>query len=180
MPPASAHALTPQEAEWCLDLAEHLSASGIAIPSPPLLLAQFAIVGKGDLAATVKRIVEYQRVAKSYGYVKADAADSPADRLWFHAAFPGLVQPCWPLAGRRSVLFVDPAVYDASGISWPAQWPAAARSFLLLLDALSCDLDEARAGCEVVYDCKGLSVAQVSPWVLRGVADLYQNAYPGK
>ena len=94
---------------------------------------------------------------------------------------PGMMIAC-PSRGvyQPALLACDVGKYKPGEIEWETEWDPAARSFLLLLDALNCDLDEIRAGVEMVQDCKEMGWGNVNMEVEKRSADLYQDAYPAK
>ena len=62
--------LTEEELGWCAALVAALAAENIPRPTPDLLLAQFAIVGKGQTKKLVERVKNYNKViVAEHGYV---------------------------------------------------------------------------------------------------------------
>ena len=66
--------LTQEELGWCAELVAALAAENIPRPTPDLLLAQFAIVGKGQTKKLVERVKNYNKViVAEHGCVPAAA-----------------------------------------------------------------------------------------------------------
>ena len=89
----SRHTLTAEETSWCVAVRDALKAAGIALPPEggDFLLAQFAIVAKGDTDKALSRVKNYLKyVVGEFKYSTAAASASEVNGF-MERKFPGIM-----------------------------------------------------------------------------------------
>jgi len=173
----SKHTLSAEELSWAADLKSALAAKGIPIPQPDLLLAQFALVGKGNTENAMKRVQKYQKVIEGeYGYRTGSAANSAAS---------GFMNSRWPgsfwsagVADGHPVLVHDAAKYKPGELKGDEQFRTLVQEWLLIMDACAADLDWARSGVVFVQSNRGVGWSNFSLEMEKRLAPIYQESYP--
>ena len=90
-PGSAPHMLTDEERGWCRALRAALNVHGVPVPSSDLLLAQFAIIAKGDVQKGVERVRKYQtEIVDKFGYTP-EAAEQAIG--FMNGKWPGTLMP---------------------------------------------------------------------------------------
>jgi len=175
--------LTQEELGWCAELVAALAAECIMRPAPDLLLAQFAIAGKGETTAVVEQVKNYNRVIiRQWGY--KTAADHLESVPGFTAGgvsrrWPGILAPALPQLGGKacvtvnaSKLLVEELLAFREDLAW------CVTEALVFFECASCDLDEIRKGFIYMSQSRGIGWKNFSLKFEQLLAPLYDNCYP--
>ena len=160
------YTLTPEEETWCTSLHTLLKANSLPVPSSAFLLAQFALVGKGNTEKAATRLGNYHKtIIGEYEY-KTESAASNGSFNFSNRKFPGMFLPCKQDAGDPVMVVMDPTNYKPAELDFNGggggEWKLMVGDFLLCLDASNCDLEEVRKGSVWLTDCKGLGWSNFS------------------
>ena len=169
---SSKHTLTPEENGWCRDLRDAMAAAKppVTLPSEggDFLLAQFALIGKGQTSKALERVRNYnQHVVGGYKYSMQTCAASPAAGF-FERKFPGMmyVVPNIDRDGlSHPVMCFDVLGYEPDRLEGKEEFEFVFQEMFLMFDTsgdgyLSCD--------EFTELVKAVEPATVAP-VTRGI-----------
>ncbi|GMH74230.1 hypothetical protein TrST_g14007 [Triparma strigata] len=181
-PSAAAHTLSPEEVRWCQDLKTALDFAGIAHPNgDDFMIAQFAIVAKGNVDKAVQRIANYNRiVAGEFQYKTEEAMNSEA-LAFMDRQFPGMIHVCKQASGSPVTIAANMVKFLPGSVEWNDEnWRAFVHDFMLEVDAANCDLEEVRKGIVYLQDGKGMGWKNFSVELEKRATCLYQDNYPVK
>ena len=175
--------LSAEEGRWTSELRAAAAAEGAPPPAAELAkglsifeLAQYAIVSKGDAGVGLKRLEAVAALQKEYGWERLSPEESMA---WCEEKFPG----CWLASGNdamgRPAMGSDIENYVPS-FSTAEDWSLLMRVCIDMMDAMTCDLDDVRAGCIFTAQCKNMGWKNYNQEAEEKMAALYQDAYPIK
>ena len=168
-------ALTEEELEWCAALVAALAAEGTARPRPDLLLAQFAIVGKGDTEKTVECVNNYNAVVvDEYGYTFA-ANHGYAWNFW-NRKWPGTYLPALPQHGK-SCIVNDFHTYRPADLA-DDEFGLLVTDHLVMCEACNHDLEQIRTGSVFLTHCSELGWGNFSVDLQKRWNALHDNCYP--
>ena len=109
---------------------------------------------------------------KEYGWERLSPEESMA---WCEEKFPG----CWLASGNdalgRPAMGSDIANYVPS-FSTAEDWSLLMRVCIDMMDAMTCDLDDVRAGCIFTAQCKNMGWKNYNQEAEEKMAALYQDA----
>eukprot|EP00041_Stephanoeca_diplocostata_P003062 m.31650 g.31650 ORF g.31650 m.31650 type:complete len:108 (-) comp14010_c0_seq4:1241-1564(-) len=97
----TAHTLSPEENEWCCNIKAACITEKVKLPQNDFLLAQFAIISKGNCQKAIKRIKKYNEVVvEQYMYT----SEVGLSKVGFtNSLMPGVMQGVGgPLSPRGS------------------------------------------------------------------------------
>mmetsp|Transcript_20848 Transcript_20848/g.54191 ORF Transcript_20848/g.54191 Transcript_20848/m.54191 type:complete len:290 (+) Transcript_20848:180-1049(+) len=176
-------ALSDVERRWCIDLRAALAAQGVPEPQPKsdFLLAQFALIGKGQTAKAVKRVQKFNEVVTGeYNYPGFEEALKLPAYGFSLRKFPGMMQ----VVPRQTAARAMTMVFDAAPFL-PAElmknedgFNLLMTDFLVALDALTADLSDIRTGTIMVTQCGGMGMKNYSHKAESKAANVYQDSYP--
>ena len=174
------HTLTAQEQTWARALRDALKAADVTLPAASesdMLLCQFAIIGKGKTEKAVERVKNYIKfVCGEYEFETNAAASNPAVIGGMHRLWPSMMT-FTPNKDGHPALWSDIKPYEPSLITEELYLPLF-QEFLLIMDAMTCDLDEVRAGCIFGGQVGGMGLRHVNMELEKRGANLYQESYP--
>lgn len=147
-------------------------------PTPDFFLAQFAIIGKGNVKKAVKRVQNYQKhIVVGYGYSTEAAMPSLGfmNRKW-----PTMMFPAAPDKGGRACFVMNVGPYIPSELKGESEWREMVHDFLLCFDACNSDLDEVRRGSVMMMEAREMGWKNFNMELERRASVLYQDAYPAR
>lgn len=175
--------LTEEELGWCAELVAALAAENIMRPTPDLLLAQFAIVGKGDTEKLVERVKNYNKVIVcQYGYrTAADHAKAAEFSAGYNnRKWPGIFAPARPQLGGKSCVTMNIGVFRPATMENKEEIELCLADCLVLFECACHDLNEIRNGLLFVTQCSGLGWSNFSVEMEKLAAPMYDECYPIK
>eukprot|EP00040_Diaphanoeca_grandis_P017091 m.88685 g.88685 ORF g.88685 m.88685 type:complete len:275 (-) comp26224_c1_seq1:72-896(-) len=177
------HQLSEEETKWCVELRAALKEAKIPEPAPQsdFLLAQFAIVGKGQTEKAVKRIQKYHKVVTELYAYDPDKAIKSEGYGWWCRTMPDCLQPCGDsLAEKYPTVSYNVSLYDPKIVLEGDNLNYLITDMLLIMDAMNADLDDIRKGSVWVSSCKGAGMKNYNGDLEKKQADVYQDSYPAK
>lgn len=169
------HMLTAIEARWAAELKAAALDAGVALPENDYDLALFALVAKGDAQKGVRRLARFNANVSKFGLDVS--ADGSASARYFHEVVPGYVQAAGTDSFGRPVVALTGKAMVPEAMGGDARYAQACTD---LVHAVTSDLNLARRGYIVLYDCSNVSRANLSISVPRMELELFQNSFACK
>jgi len=171
--------LSEEELGWTYALREALAKEGI--PEPPggdLMLAQFAIIGKGNLKKELKRVKNFHNiVTEEFEY----STESALPHLgWFARKWPGMMLGAGTDSDGAQIFCCDMLEYLPAQLEGQEEIKMMIHDFLLMMEAMNADLDDVRKGVVFVTDAGGIGWNNINMELEKKCAPLYQDAFPCK
>jgi hypothetical protein len=136
------HQLTLQEKGQCIEIRDAIikfreSSTDEFLKSLPiptnLLIAQFAIVTKGEVSVALKRYESIVNVTKEH---KLNTVTYEESLIWMNKTMPGCFIPCLPDNGSRPSIGVDCEFYHPSKVVTEEDWTMFFKVMFLLMETL--------------------------------------------
>lgn len=172
--------LTDEEIEWCSSLKAAMLKQELtfAFPMSDLLLAQYAIVSKGDVESALKRMKNYDSAYVENDFGSIEGGDEAVIE-WACRRMTGVLCPSGrDICGHPSSTYnVEHWIVDKM-VRETEDWKYVLRYMALSMELCCCDLNEIRKGCVIVNAMGNFSWRNFSLEVERRCAFLLQDGYP--
>ena len=172
--------LSEEETRWTYELRGALAKEGI--PEPPggdFMLAQFAIIGKGNLKKELKRVKNFHKiVTEQFGYSTETATQQAFG--FMNKKWPGMILAAGRDADGCQIIAMDMLAYLPKDLEGDEEIAHLFWEFLVLMEAMNADFDDVRKGCVFLMEAGGAGWHNINMEIEKRAAPLYQDAFPCK
>eukprot|EP00639_Heterosigma_akashiwo_P017978 CAMPEP_0206400322 /NCGR_PEP_ID=MMETSP0294-20121207/25452_1 /ASSEMBLY_ACC=CAM_ASM_000327 /TAXON_ID=39354 /ORGANISM="Heterosigma akashiwo, Strain CCMP2393" /LENGTH=281 /DNA_ID=CAMNT_0053856503 /DNA_START=1 /DNA_END=843 /DNA_ORIENTATION=- len=173
------YCLTELEREWCYRLMNAVRTAEVkdGLPNNDFLIAQYAIITKGNAQQALSRMKKTADFLKTY---KLDEIGDDEVIQWYTERLDGIVfrSSNNDSEGRPTMSMNYGKFFPKQIIKAEDNLRYLLKSFYLILEACNTDFHEMRMGCNFIGNCAGLGFANFSEQLERTFARLYQDSYP--